>query len=312
VTTITVPRVVTGTSRHTTAGLPTAGTREASGAALMPGVQGPPQSGGVAGFTNSPQGGHWVFVRMMLFVLWSALPLSAIVGHVFGLVSQRTSAMVVVPLSVLLAVLTIVAPHPSDVIVRQGFIAGIVACVPYDVFRLSAVHVGHLMGDFIPALGTWITGDTGAEAAAVGYLWRYLGDAAGAGVGFYVVAFTLGLHRWSHPRRIVLAAVVYAICPVWSGLIGLVTLAPRGQELMFRLTPATLLVTLIGHIIFGLVLGLAFVRARHLGAHLPWAPISLRALRDTPAIAVVLRGLAPKVTPRRLVENPSMPLGDAA
>jgi cutinase len=169
-----------------------------------------------------------------------------------------------------------VAPHPSDVIVRLGFVAGMVACVPYDVFRLTAVH-GGWMGDFIPELGVWITGDHGAEAAVVGYLWRYLGDAAGAGVGFYVVAFALGLHRWSQSRRVVLAAVGYAVFPVWSGLIGLVALAPRGQELMFRLTPATMLITLVGHMIFGLVLGLLFVRERHVGAHWPWHPISLRA-----------------------------------
>jgi hypothetical protein len=132
------------------------------------------------------------------------------------------------------------------------------------------------MGDFIPALGTWIIGSTGPGAATVGYVWRYLGDAAGAGVGFYVVAFSIGMHRWSHPRRIVLAAVTFAVFPVWSGLIGLVALAPRGQDLMFRLTPATMLITLIGHLIFGVFLGLAFLRARHLGGYLPWPPISVR------------------------------------
>jgi hypothetical protein len=228
----------------------------------------------------------WVLIRIMLYVVWASLPLLAIVGHVFGLVSQRNSAMLVVPLGVALVALAVVAPHPSDVIVRRGFVAGMVACVPYDVFRLTAVHVGGWMGDFIPKLGVWITGDSGAGAVAVAYLWRYLGDAAGAGVGFYVVAFALGLHHSSRPGQVVLAAIGYAVFPVWLGLIGLVALAPRGEELMFRLTPATVLITLIGHLMFGLVLGLLFVRERHIGAHWPWPPISLPALRRKQTMAL--------------------------
>jgi hypothetical protein len=240
----------------------------------------PPRPVGVseAGATALPDAGKdlAVLLRVKLFVLWASMPLLAIVGDVFGLVSMRTSAMVVVPLSVLLLALMAVAPHPSDAIIRHAFIVGLIACVPYDVFRLSAVHLGHLMGDFIPKLGLFIMADSGAVGATVGYLWRYLGDAAGAAVGFYVVAFTIGLHTWQ-PRRIVLAATAFAVFPVWTGLMSLVALAPRGEELMFRLTPATVLITLIGHIIFGFVLGLGFVRARHLGAQWPWPPIPLRA-----------------------------------
>jgi hypothetical protein len=229
---------------------------------------------------TAARGQYWAVVRVMLFMAWASLPLLAIVAHVFGLVSQRNSASLVVASGVMLVVLTIVAPHPSDVIIRRGYVAGIVACLPYDAFRLSAVHVGRWMGDFIPALGSWITEDCGASAAAVGYLWRYLGDAGGAGVGFYVVAFAMGLHRWSQPRRIVLAAVAYAVCPLWAGLIGVVALAPRGQELMFRLTPATVLITLIGHIIFGFALGVAFVSARDLGGHWPSPPMYERFSYD--------------------------------
>jgi hypothetical protein len=192
---------------------------------------------------------------------------------------MRTSATIIVPFGLALLALTVVKPHPSDVIIRHAFIMGMVACVPYDVFRLGAVHLGHLMGDFIPKLGQFIIGDSGAAGATVGYLWRYLGDAAGAAVGFYVVALILGLHRWKRPGRVVLAAVGFAVIPVWTGLISVVALAPHGEEMMFRLTPATVVITLIGHIIFGFVLGLGFVRARHLGAQWPWSPISLRALR---------------------------------
>ena len=69
-----------------------------------------------------------------------------------------------------------------------------------------------------------------------------------------------------------LSAVGYAVFPVWAGLIATVAFAPRGEELMFRLTPATLATTLIGHLVFGFVLGLAFVRTHRdrLAVHWPW------------------------------------------
>ena len=44
---------------------------------------------------------------------------------------------------------------------------------------------------------------------------------------------------------------------------------------MFPLNPATISITLIGHLIFGLVLGLAFLKAPRGGAHRewPWTPL---------------------------------------
>jgi hypothetical protein len=270
------------------------------------------QVGKTTPLTNRAHESWWVSLRMMTFVAWAALPLLAIVGHVFELVPMRTSAAIVIPLTVMLGALMIVAPHRNDAIVRAGFIAGMVACVPYDVFRLSAVHLAHLMGDFIPGLGVWILGHSGSDAAGLGYAWRYFGDAAGAGVGFYIVAFTVGLHRWSRSGRIVLAAVVYAVFPVWSGLVAVVALAPHGQEQMFRLTPATLLVTLIGHIIFGLVLGVAFARARHLGALLPWPVLSPRALGAAAAWAVLRSENVLDLAPQHGVENLLRPAAQAA
>jgi hypothetical protein len=48
-----------------------------------------------------------------------------------------------------------------------------VACLVYDAFRPFAVHVLGWMGDFIPVMGTWVTGDPDKTACAVvGYLWR--------------------------------------------------------------------------------------------------------------------------------------------
>jgi hypothetical protein len=217
----------------------------------------------------------WMLARLMLILALSGMPILAISVDVFGIVPQRISAgAIVVTLAVVLAIMTI-WPHRTDVILGRALVAGMVACAVYDGFRLFAVHVLGWMGDFIPAMGSWITGDGDtAGSAMVGYVWRYIGDGGGLGVAFYVVALAIGLDRY-RARSVVMAAVAYAVFPVWAGLIATVALAPRGEELMFRLTPTTLATTLIGHLIFGLVLGLAFVRAQRdpYAVRWPWPPL---------------------------------------
>jgi hypothetical protein len=54
-----------------------------------------------------------------------------------------------------------------------------------------------------------------------------------------------------------------------------VALAPRGEEMMFPLNTATVTITLIGHLIFGLVLGLAFLKAPRGRdrSEWPWPPL---------------------------------------
>ena len=123
----------------------------------------------------------WIVARILLFLLLSSLPLLAIAAHELGLVSLRTSALLLIlPLVATLAVVTTVAPHPIDGIVGRGLIAGMVACLAYDAFRLTAVYALGWMGDFIPTMGTGITSDPDVESgAAVGYIWRYIGDGGG-------------------------------------------------------------------------------------------------------------------------------------
>jgi hypothetical protein len=221
----------------------------------------------------------WLIARVMLVLLLSSLPILGISADVFGLVSQRATMVAIIALTAVLAAIVAFAPHRIDVIVGRGLVAGMVACAIYDAFRLFAVHVLGWMGDFIPVMGSWVTGEPNtAGSAAVGYVWRYIGDGGGLGVAFFVIAMAVGLDRWTNrPHRVVLAAVGFAVFPVWAGLIATVAVAPRGEELMFHLTPTTIATTLIGHVIFGLVLGLAFVRAQRGGGHdqWPWPPFRL-------------------------------------
>jgi hypothetical protein len=226
----------------------------------------------------------WDIARIVLVLVLASMPILGISLDVFGLVSQSTTSVVVIALTAVLGTLVTFAPHRLDMIVGRGLIAGMVACIVYDGARLFAVHVLGLMGDFIPVMGSFVTGEPDtAGSAAVGYVWRYIGDGGGLGVAFFVVAFALGIDRWKNVYA-VLASVGFAVFPTWAGLIATVALAPRGEEIMFALTPASIAITLVGHLIFGLVLGLAFLKAPRGRAHSdwPWPPLP-QSLRRRPA-----------------------------
>ncbi|MFI5510369.1 hypothetical protein ACIA48_23130 [Mycobacterium sp. NPDC051804] len=221
----------------------------------------------------------WEYARIALVMLLASMPILAISGEVFGLVSQATVTMVTITLVAVLATLIAFAPHRIDMIVGRGLIAGMVACIVYDAARLFAVHVLGLMGDFIPVMGSFVTGEPDtAGAAAIGYVYRYLGDAGGLGVAFFVVAYAIGIDRWKNVYA-VLAAIAFGVFPTWAGLMATVALSPHGEERMFPLNTATVIITLLGHVIFGLFLGLAFLKApRGDNTGWPWPPLSESAL----------------------------------
>ena len=239
----------------------------------------------------------WEIARMALVILLASMPILGISVDVSGLVSQGTTSIAVIVLTAVLGTLVVFAPHRTDMIVGRGLMAGMVACIVYDGARLFAVHVLGLMGDFIPVMGSFVTGEPDTTgSAAVGYIWRYLGDAGGLGVAFFVVAFALGIDRWKSVYA-VLASVAFAVFPTWAGLMATVALLPRGEEMMFALNPATITITLIGHLIFGFVLGLAFLKAPRGRdrSEWPWPPI-LETAPVQRAIAAARKVIGPPQT----------------
>jgi hypothetical protein len=225
--------------------------------------------------TNESRPSKWAMARIALVLLLASMPILGISLDVSGLVSQGTTSIAVIVLTAVLGTLVVFAPHRIDVIVGRGLIAGMVACIVYDGARLFAVHVLGLMGDFIPVMGSFVTGEPDTTgSAAVGYIWRYIGDAGGLGVAFFIVAFALGIDRWRGVHA-VLASIAFAVFPTWAGLMATVALLPRGEEMMFHLNLATVTITLVGHLIFGLVLGLAFLKAPRGRKHSewPWPPL---------------------------------------
>jgi hypothetical protein len=204
-------------------------------------------------------------------VVLAALPLLSITAHVAGLVPMHLSAgLVILPTALVLVVLAIFAPMPEDRLVLEGLRWGILATAVYDVFRLDTVALLGWWGDFIPTMGTWLIDvdpSSRVLGGVAGYVWRYGGDGGGLGVVFLVGAAATGLRRLGK-RVTVAAAVLFAVGPTWGGLM-VTVLLPRGQQLMFPLTPTTVTLSLVGHVIFGIVLGLGCLRCRDLEAH--WA-----------------------------------------
>lgn len=256
--------------------------------------------------------------RLGAHLLLAALPLLAISAHVFGLVPMHLSAgLVVVPLLVAVAVATGFRPVPADRVLLHAAVVGAVATAVYDTIRLDTVYLLGWWGDFIPRIGAWIlhtddpvTGlvpNPGLVEVVVGYVWRYVGDGGGIGIWFFIVAAAIGL-RERGPAITIAGAVTFAVAPVWAGLIATVAIAPRASELMFPLTTRTLLLSLLGHLIFGVVLGLGVMRTDGIEKLWPWARVQVldRALdwvqggpslhqraRDNHQLAVGLGALPP-------------------
>jgi hypothetical protein len=185
----------------------------------------------------------------------------AISAHVLAYVSLQALALdLLVPLLVVLAALVLLRPDPSDRVLLAGFVWGLVACACYDAFRLPTIYGAHLWTDFFGAVGGWATGTK--SNLLVGYLWRYVGDGGGIAVIFYAIAASVRLAAW--PKLVVItAAIAYALCPIWAGLVLTDLLAPGGREL-FALTLPTLALSLGGHLIYGLLLGIGYWKSRHL------------------------------------------------
>ncbi len=238
-------------------------------------------------------------LRLGLHLVVAALPLLAISAHVFGVAPMHlTAGVVVVPLTLVVLMLALFAPVPEDRLVLAGVVWGVLATLVYDAVRLDTVYLLGLWGDFIPTVGTWIVdADAGSSVvgAVVGYVWRYVGDGGGIGVAFFVLVAATGLRRWGQ-RATVTAAVVFAVFPVWTGLVATVAVAPRGEQQMFPLTVTTVSLSLLGHLVFGLVLGLGCSRCGRLEEYWPWTPL-LDLRRGTRVADVSVAPAAPAARP---------------
>jgi hypothetical protein len=231
-----------------------------------------------AGHGEAGVGRHWP-ARLALHLALASVPVLAISAHVFWSLSLLTVAWaLLLPLAIGLGVLVVRRPDTSDRLLLAGFLWGLLACAGYDTFRLPTIYAAHWWNDFFGSVGGWATGSR--SSFLVGYLWRYVGDGGGIAVAFFALAATLGAARW-RKRTTVVFAVAYAVSPVWSGLVLTDFFAPGGHEL-FPLSLTTLTLSLLGHLIYGAILGLGYHQSRRLEAYWPVRfslPVRVHAFR---------------------------------
>ncbi len=180
-------------------------------------------------------------------------PITALALSLMGIFTLAVASMIlVVPAIVLAFGLGYFSPRYGK-LMGQGFFMGLIAVACYDCVRIPFTMLGWL-GDFIPQIGGMLVGD-GQHHAIIGYLWRYLGNGGGMGMAF-VCAFTLLRHRFVLFDKLggLKSALLFG-CAVWASLILTLLVSPNGETVMFAITPTTLLLSLIGHLVFGYTLG---------------------------------------------------------
>lgn len=178
-------------------------------------------------------------------------PITALALSLMGIFTLPVaSLLLVIPALGIAMALGRCQPRHGRLMVR-GFVMGILAVTCYDGVRIPFILAGW-MDDFIPKIGGMLAGD-GDSHPVLGYLWRYLGNGGGMGMAF-VCAFALLKPAGIKPRLTKWIALGFG-CFVWACLVITLKVSPRGEDVMFVITPISLLLSLTGHLVFGYTLG---------------------------------------------------------
>ncbi len=197
--------------------------------------------------------------RLIVLFIAGAMPVLSISLQVFGLIPLAVAARYIVIPMTFAALIIMLGPSVLGAWAVEGAIAGLVAVTAYDAVRLPLTYSG-FMNDFIPQVGGWALGSDSPNVF-VGYLWRFLGDGGGIGLSYFAVCGVV-LSIWPAliQRSPVALSLGYGVF-VWSGLIATIVLSASGASLLFPLTPVTFAISLVGHLIYGGVLGICLRRA---------------------------------------------------
>jgi len=212
-------------------------------------LNGPPGSRPFSGAAN------WLLnnYRMLCLMGCGMAPIAALCLTIFGLWSLRLATLaLILPAIVVVAMVARRAPAEGK-LALVGFLNGIVAVLSYDAFRLWFVWQGW-WGDFIPKIGGWLLGSHHPDVL-IGYTWRYVGNGGGMGmtcVLLYALAFR---GRRSTLFRSMVFCAGFGVV-IWVCLILTLLASDRGQSMLFYITPLTLLLSLIGHLIYGACIGI--------------------------------------------------------
>ena len=193
-----------------------------------------------------------------------ATPVTLVAASTFG-VRLRSVALVAGLPAVIVVVVAVARSRPAATLARSALAIGLVGTAVYDVTRIGFLLAGVVDRDPIPHIGV----ELGLDPPAVyGYLWRYLGNGTGLALAF----LALGL-------RGTRAGVGYGLA-VCAGLLATLAVSPHGQQLLFPLTPGTVVMATTGHVVFGAVLGSLSAR------HVPASSSSCGGATPSPVLAL--------------------------
>lgn len=125
-------------------------------------------------------------------------------------------------------------------------VTGMWATLIYDVVRITLTEFGGLR-DGIPNIGRMMVGDLQAplqDVFVMSYFYRYLGDGGGLALAYFAA------QRFG-ARTGMAFGVCVCLC-LWGTLYAF----PIAQEMLFPLTPYALMMTMVGHLVFGGLLGM--------------------------------------------------------
>ncbi len=184
----------------------------------------------------------WSSRILLVFAIIGFVPIGCLCAALFGILPLHlTVRWVVLPFTILTM---LVALYYRDAGQRAlyGLLAGMAATLIYDIARMVFVAAG-LWGDFIPIIGQLALDDPSASPFW-GYGYRYLYDGGAMGITFAMLPW------WRSWRWGLAFGVSVCLC-----LFATLLLAPLAQDLLFVLSPATAITALVGHMIYGSVLG---------------------------------------------------------
>ena len=199
----------------------------------------------LTGGRTAPIAGLSIGSRLLLAAV-GATPVCLIGFATFGYVGlQALALLVLLPmLGALGGQLAVNAAARR--VVGQAIVAGLIATFLYDLFRWWVLLAGWMDRDPIPHIGSSLGLEPGWF---FGYLWRYVGNGGGLALVFLASG-----------ARGVMAGIGHGLL-VCSGLLAVLIVSPHGQQALFPLGPATFIVAIVGHVIYGSTLGYLSLRA---------------------------------------------------
>jgi len=183
----------------------------------------------------------------LVCILIGFIPVGCIALHVLELLPLSTTAYTLALPGLILVFIAGFLDNSVKKLALRGWLIGVIAVAFYDCSRIPFVYAG--WNDFVPHIGDWILKEEGTNKL-IGYSWRYIGNGGGMGITF---VFLLRLIKRTHSTF--LPGIVFGLF-IFAALMLTLLIAPHSEILMFRITPLIVTGSLVGHLIYGGVLGL--------------------------------------------------------